>query len=190
MFEIHQIIKNNYQFFMKTHAVLSAHSFSFPLVDKPRWELFCQCLQLWNSSFEVSDCFKVFHKCCDGFGLSRPGFLKAIIVLIKAKYLRPEAQSHMKRMITRISSRTVATAVKMPQEYFINDMVRGVRHFFENLLVRFSAKRTWQEFRSSYVQKVKVSQILISYMTILRRVYSNWSEIILNKRLFSQHRAL
>ena len=69
-------------------------------------------------------------------------------------------------------------------------MVRGVRHFFENLLIKFSAKRTWQEFRSSYVQKVKVSQILISYMTILRRVYSNWSEIILNKRLFSQHRAL
>ena len=45
----------------------------------------------------------------------------------------------------------------MPQEYLINDMVRGVRHFFENLLGKFSAKRTWQEFRGAYVQKVKVS---------------------------------
>ena len=96
----------------------------------------------------------------------------------------------MKRMITRISSRTVTTAVKMPQEYFINDIVGGAKHVFETLVKKWSRKRTWEEFRGYYVQKVKVSQILIENMTILRRIYSSWSEIIFNKRLFSQHRAL
>ena len=75
--------------------------------------------------------------------------------------------------------------VKLPNEYLINDMNRGVKHLFEVLLVKFSAKRTWQEFRALYVQKAKVSQILIAHMTILRRIYSSWSQILNNKRHFS-----
>jgi len=59
-----------------------------------------------------------------------------------------------------------------------------VRHFFEKLLPGFARKRTWQEFRA-IVQKPKTSQILINNMTILRRVYSQWSEIYNNKRRFT-----
>lgn len=176
---------------MKTFAVLSSHSKQFPLVDMARWELFCQCLNLLSSSFDINSCFEVFRKACNnGFGLSRPQFLKAIVLLVFAKYLRPEAQSHMRRMITRISSRNVANVVKLPKEFMINDLVTGIRHVFKSLLRKFSRKRTWQEFRTYYVHRVQVSQILIDNMTILRRIYSNWSEIINNKRQFTQSRAL
>ena len=94
----------------------------------------------------------------------------------------------MKRMIRRMSSRMIT--VKIPSECFINDICLGVKHFLEILLAKFSGKRTWQEFRGAFVQKTKVTQILIDNMTILRRVYSNWSQIVNNKRLFSCQRAL
>ena len=55
----------------------------------------------------------------------------------------------MSRMITRLSSRNLTA--KLPSEYLISDMSRGVKHLFEVLLVKFSAKRTWQEFRQQYV---------------------------------------
>ena len=41
------------------------------------------------------------------------------------------------------------------------------------------------EFRDEYSQKPKVSQIMIEHMTILRRIYSNWSQIDKSKRIFS-----
>ena len=40
-----------------------------------------------------------------------------------------------------MSSTMVTT--KMPSELLIGDMTAAVKHFFEERLVRFSARRTW-----------------------------------------------
>ena len=76
------------------------------------------------------------------------------------------------------------------KEIGINDMSGGIKWFFESKLIRFSEKRTWQEFRGVYVQKAKVSQILIDNMTILRRIYSQWSVVLNNKRSFGLEQAV
>ena len=76
-----------------------------------------------------------------GKDLNRPQFLKAILQLVYAKYLRPKAQEHMKRMISRMSS--ALSISKLSPEFTISDMSAGVRHFFEKLIPKFASKRTW-----------------------------------------------
>ena len=76
------------------------------------------------------------------------------------------------------------TNIKLPSDLTISDLTSGVRHFFERLIPRFAQKRTWQEYRQ-IVQKPKTCHILIQNMTNLRRVYSQWSEIVNNKRRFT-----
>ena len=84
------------------------------------------------------------------------------MLLVYAKYLRPVAQLHMRKIIKRMSNSNLT--VKMPSELFIKDMGLGVKHFFEKTIPRFTGKRTWQEFRKNFVLKTKVTKILIDNM--------------------------
>ena len=117
----------------------------------------------------VEKSFKIFDKSGCGKDLNRPQFLKAILNLIYAKYLRPKAQEHIRTMVRRISS-TVSNS-KLQADYTINDLNSGARYIFERLIPKFASKRTWQEFRV-IVQKPKTSQVLINSMKVLRRIYS------------------
>lgn len=188
MFECMNTIKSSYAHFLKTYVVLASHSKTYPAVDKARFEILINKFNILSSALSIDDCFKIFDSANKGEPLNRPQFLSALLLLVHAKFLQPAAREHARRVVKRMSSKAVTT--KVDSSYLIIDMSGGVKHFFDILLPKFAAKRTWQEFRTVFVQKPKISQILIDHMTFLRRVYSAWSEISDNKRLFSHDSSL
>ena len=86
------IIKSNYSDFIKAYSILAAHSQNYPLVDRPRFEVFCNKLEIISSVLTNKTCNKIFNECGSGFDLTRPQFLNAILQLVFAKFLRPKAQ--------------------------------------------------------------------------------------------------
>ena len=120
---------------------MASHSENYPLIDRPRFEVFVRKANLSGYMLSVEKSFKIFDKSGCGKDLNRPQFLKAILNLIYAKYLRPKAQEHIRTMVRRISS-TVSNS-KLQADYTISDLNSGARYIFERLIPKFASKRTW-----------------------------------------------
>mmetsp|Transcript_7587 Transcript_7587/g.8758 ORF Transcript_7587/g.8758 Transcript_7587/m.8758 type:complete len:81 (+) Transcript_7587:19-261(+) len=66
-------IKSGYADFIKSYSILAAHSAHYPLIDKPRFEIFCNKLNILSSHLTMDSCFKIFTRITGtGRGLSRP----------------------------------------------------------------------------------------------------------------------
>ena len=92
LLDLQQIIKHGYPDFIKTYSILASHSVNYPLIDKPRFEVFVKKANLSGYMLSIEKSMKVFDITGCGKDLGRPQFLKAILNLIYAKYLRPKAQ--------------------------------------------------------------------------------------------------
>ena len=55
--ECQNLLKQHYVPFLKMYQVLAAHSANFPLVDKPRFEVMCQKMNLITTALSLNDCF-------------------------------------------------------------------------------------------------------------------------------------
>ena len=79
LLDCQNIIKSNYSDFIKAYSILAAHSQNYPLIDRPRFEVFCNKLEIISSVLTNKTCNKIFNECGSGFDLTRPQFLNAIL---------------------------------------------------------------------------------------------------------------
>ena len=58
--ECHYTLKSFYSHFIKMFTVLSAHSASFPLIDRSRFELFCHIMKVTPITLPLVRCFEIY----------------------------------------------------------------------------------------------------------------------------------
>ena len=93
--EVEKLIKSGYPDFIKAYSILASHSQAYPLIDKPRFEVFVNKCHMLSGTLQIETCFKIFNRIGEGKDLDRPRFLRAVLYLVHAKYLRPKAQQYM-----------------------------------------------------------------------------------------------
>ena len=75
---------------------------------------------------DIPECLSIAKKIGRGKDLTRPHFLKSILWLMYAKYLRPEAREVNARIRKRMSSSNLNVTVAIQPEYLINDITSAL----------------------------------------------------------------